>query len=431
MKPAGKRTLLLLLVLLSTLAFVAKGRHDERVVLKFRDFKQPYASARCLLHGCNPYNENDTRAEFLRAGGSDNDAQVFRPYSALYPPFSFALLTPIAALNYHAAHLVWLWTIGLLFSVAVLLVADLCLTPGAGIATTLLLAAFTLTSTILLLEGQISGPVIALLVIGFWCLLRERLAWVAVIAFTIALVLKPHDSALLVGYLLFAGARWRRVFWITAALTAVIVVGGTLWCAHQPASAHWLADLTANLKGNAGGGGANDPTRGSVEAINMANLQPLFAAETSNEKVYNAAAQALSLLLLAAWAVPAWRMRNTLQKHMLAIAAMACIMLLPIYHRQYDTRVLLLVFPAVALLLVWRTVSWGVPGLALLAVATVTTTHTYLNRLTLNHAAVIKAASPLKTVLLYRPLPVTELVLAVFLVAALHARYRASLREAV
>ncbi len=426
-----RRSLLLALIFLSTLAFLAKGYHDEHLALHFRDFKQPYASARCLLHACNPYSETDTRTQFLSAGGADDDAQVFRTSSALYPPFSFALLTPIAALNYHVAHIVWFWTVGLLFSAAALLIADLCLTLGDPGPTALLLAVFTLSSTILLMLGQISGPVIALLVIGFWCLLRDKLPWLAILAFTIALVLKPHDSALLVCYLLFAGPRWRRAFWLTAALTAILVVGGTLWCAHQPASAHWLQDLTANLKGNAGAHGANDPTRGSLEATYMANLQPLFAAETRDERVYNTAAQVITLVLLAAWAIPAWRMPNRFPKHILAIAGMACIMLLPIYHRQYDTRVLLLVFPAIALLLAWRTLRWGVPGLALLAVATLATAHTFLTKLTARHQAAIQAASPLKTILLYRPIPLVELLLAIFLVAAFQASYRAGAREAI
>jgi hypothetical protein len=423
-----RRSLLMLVVLLGALVFSVKGVRDERHVLKFRDFKQPYASARCLLHGCNPYSETDTRAEFLRAGGTDDDVEVFRPYSALYPPFAFALLAPLAALPYHAAAEVWLWTIAGLFSIAALMIGDLCLAFDRGVAIPVLLAIFTLTSTILLMAGQISGPVLALMVIGFWCLLRERATWLAVLALSVALVLKPHDSALLVGYLLFAGPPWRRALLNVVAVTTVVVVVGTWWCGYQPASAHWLRDLAANLKGNAGAHGANDPALGSLGAVYMANLQPLFAAWITSERLYNIAAQTLSLLLLAFWAVPAWRMRNTTQKHVLALAGMACIMLLPIYHRQYDTRVLLLVFPAVALLLASRGMRWGLPALLLLAVATLTTSHSFLAKLTLGHDSAIEHAGRLRTLLLYRPLPETELVLAIFLLAAFYARYRADAR---
>jgi hypothetical protein len=429
----------LFVVFLGALLFLVRGRHDEKEALQFRDFKQPYASSRCLLHGCNPYSERDTRAEFLKAGGVDNDFQVFRPFSALYPPFSFAVLAPIAALDWHSAHQAWFWIVGILFAVAVMLAADLCVGPsvdpdvgpGGNLPSTtwanaLLLAIFTVTSTILLMLGQISGPVIALLVIGFWCLLREKGVWVAVVAFTLALALKPHDSALLICYLPFAGRVWRKTFMATAVLTAIVIVAGTLWCTHEPASAHWLADLETNLHGNASAGGVNDPTRGSLEALNMANLQPVFAAEDSDEHVYNAAAQLVTLVLLGAWAVPAYRMRNGSAKHLLAIASMACIMLLPIYHRQYDTRVLLLVFPAVGLLLAWRARTWGVASLGLLALATLVTSHMYLNRLTMRQGAQIKAAGAVKTLLLYRPLPLVELALAVLLIAAFYSYARAA-----
>lgn len=414
------RTLSAVLVCLGVTFFVLRGYKDEQHVLQFRDFKQPYSSARCLLHGCNPYSELDTHAEFLRAGGSDEDSEVFVPYSALYPPFSLAVLTPLAALPYPVAHTVWLLAIAGLFSIAVLLVLDLCRRFTSAAGPLVVLALFAASSTILLMLGQISGPVIALLVIGFWCLLRERARWLAVLCFTLALSLKPHDSVLLVCYLPFAGRPWRGTCAAIAALTAVIVVAGTLWCSAAPASAHWLTDLRANLHGNAAPNGADDPSLRSTQALFMANLQPLFAAVTPSRTAANALSLTTALLLLAAWLPPALRLPNTLAKHLLAIACLACITLLPIYHRQYDTRLLLLAFPAVALLLSWRRF-WGLLTFALLTLATVATSHQYLHTFAGRFLPGLATASPLKVLLLLRPLPVSELALAVALVAAFHA----------
>ena len=91
------RLLALALAFLGALTFVVRGYHDEQEALHFRDFKGPYSSARCLLKHCDPYSEEQTHAEFLRAGGNDDDKLVFDPYSALYPPFSLVALTPLAA----------------------------------------------------------------------------------------------------------------------------------------------------------------------------------------------------------------------------------------------------------------------------------------------------------------------------------------------
>lgn len=400
-----------------------RGIHDEREVLRFRDFKQPYASARCLLEGCNPYSEDDTRRAFIAAGGVDNDQEVFQPFSALYPPFSFALLAPLAALPYHAAETAWLALIAVSFPCAVLCIAELTL-GYAALGPLLALCLFTVSSTILLMLGQVSGPVIAFLVIGLYCLLRQRAVALGIALLTIAVVLKPHDAALPIGYLLFAGARLRRSFYAITAAALIAAAAGTLWCAHHPASAHWLADLRANLHGNSSSGNVNDPKRGSIEAVNMANLAPLFAVLTPDLPLAGAVAVLLSLGLLGWWAWTALRMENSLPKHLLALASMSAIMLLPIYHRQYDTRALLLLFPAAAVLLAWRR-SWGLPALAMLLLTTFLTAHQLLNKLTLTRHASIHSAGPWRTLAFYRPLPEIELAAAVFFTAAFHAYLRA------
>ncbi len=434
-KSSTERRIATLLVCFGIAIYVLRGIHDEKRVLEFRDFKQPYSSARCLLHGCNPYSESDTQKEFLRAGGSDDDTQVFRPFSALYPPFSLAVLAPIAALSYPAAHRLWLALIAVLVAVAVLAILDLCreedlyrdgdlYRKAALLAPSLLLSLFIASSTILLMLGQISGPVIALLSIGFWCLLRGRAAWVAVVCLTVALCLKPHDAALLVCYLPFAGRPWRRAFVGVAALTAIVVVAGTVWCTTTPASAGWLIDLRANLHGNAAPGGADDPGVRSTEALYMANLQPLFSTLTSSRSLSNVLALATVLLLLAVWLPLAVRLPNTYAKHLLAIGSLACLTLLPLYHRQYDTRILLLVFPSVAYLLNRRRdlkAFWGPLSFAVLALATVLTSHQYLQKFASRFLPSLATAPPLKVLLVLRPLPLSELALAIVLLAAFRA----------
>ena len=417
---ANPRTMVLI-ALLGVLAFVARGYVDELGALHFRDFKQPYASARCVLRHCDPYSETDTRAAFLAAGGVDDDPIVWSPYSALYPPFSLAALTPIAAMPYPVAHAVWEVLIAGLFSAAVLLTAALCVSPasGASLLTTSLLAAFTLSSTILLMLGQISGVVIALLAIGFSCLIRNRFFPLAVICFTAAVLLKPHDAAIPLLYLLFAGRHWRRAFAVVFVLSVAFAAGSVLWFQHMPTTAHWLPELRANLAGNAAPGAVNNPA-GRLQGVELTNLQALYGLIENRPAFYNDASFVTTALLLAAWLVPVVRLRNTFGKHVLAIAAIACLALLPIYHRQYDTRILLLTFPAVAFLLAHaRRRLWGVLGILLLAASTVLVSHQFHRVFLLSRIDAIQHASAARCLLLYRPIENCMLILFLYFLLSL------------
>lgn len=415
------------LLVLGLLFFVIRGYQDERSTLQSFDFKQPYASARCLLKGCDPYNEASTRAAFLRAHGTGATDLVFAPYSALYPPFSLATLSPLAALPYGVAHMVWKALIAAGFSVAVLLTADLCFHFEA-LPAVALLAFFTADSTILLMEGQISGVSISLLTVGFWLLLRRRSLLLAVVCFVLAFALKPNDAAIPLLYLLFAQAPWRKVFVVVAAASLAVVLAGTLWCAHEPGGRNWMPELAADLAGNEGVGAVNYPGRGNPEAIQTADLQGFTAAFDGNPPTYNAVAALASLALLMLWAYPAYRMRDSLQKHVLALASISCIMLLPIYHRQYDTRIFVLLFPAAALLWQWRRRTWGAACMLLLAAMTFCTSHQFLHRVQITQDASIRRADALKTALCYRPLPEIETLLALFFLGAFYAVMRAQRR---
>ena len=406
---------------MGVLAFVGRGYQDERGVLHFRDFKQPYASARCVLRHCDPYSEADTRAAFLAAGGIDNDPIVWSPYSALYPPFSLAALTPIAALPYPVAHAVWKALIAATFSAAVLLMAQLCISPAgsASLVTSLLLAIFTLSSTILLMLGQISGVVIALLAIGFTCLIRNRFLPLAVICFTVAVLLKPHDAAIPLLYLLFAGRLWRRAFVTVFVFSSLFAAGSVIWFQQVPSTAHWLPELRANLAGNAGPGAVNNPA-GHLQGVELTNLQAIFGVIRDRPAFYNDASFLTTALLLAAWLVPVIRLRNTFGKHVLAIAAIACLALLPIYHRQYDTRILLLTFPALAFLLAQRTGRmWGLLGMLLLAVSIVLVSHQFHAMFLVSQVEAIQHASVVRCLLLYRPIENSMLILFLYFLVSL------------
>ena len=82
----------------------------------------------------------------------------------------------------------------------------------------------------------------------------------------------------------------------------------------------------------------------------LVNLQTVFSAFWSNPHIYNLAAYLVVGPLLLVWALVAIRSRSTASTTWLALAAIAALTMLPLYHRQYDTKLLLLTVPACTML---------------------------------------------------------------------------------
>ena len=346
----------MLLLAFACAFFAFHGYEVQKRFLNGMDFKPVYSSARCLLAGCNPYDEDETREQFLTHGGPPDDLRAFRPYNANYPPTALALVTPLAALPYPMAHAIWLWMGMALFSVAVFLMADLCF-PRLPWAVVGLLALFVATSLSLTSLAQPAMYVIALLCLAVWCFVRQRIVAVGILAMSISLAFKPHLGALLWLYFFMAGGLHRKRAWQVLWMTLLIALPGIAWASLMPASRHWVHDLSVNLAGIAARGSASDPGPANPEAPSIANLQSLTSLLQDNRPFYNLVAYAVSAVLLAIWAVPVLRMRNSPRKDLLAIATASCLAILPIYHREYDTRLLLLAFPALALVFPRRRLS--------------------------------------------------------------------------
>jgi hypothetical protein len=414
--PQPSRAIFYLITLLGCLVFAVLGFHREPRVFHFRDFKQPYASARCVLKHCNPYSESDTEAQYFAAHGPDNDRLVFVPYSALYPPPSLLLLTPVAALSYPAAHAFWILAITVGFSVAALLMTDLIAPYGSWLAV-LGLACFVATSDALIMLGQLSGVAIALLVIGLWLLLREK-SWAAAVCIAVALCLKPHDVVLFLAYLLIAGRPWRKGFWVVAGLAVALTLVAVVWFSATPATAHWLADMRANLAGNSAPGSVNDPGPLNPQADAIASLQAVFSVFRDSRPFYSVMAYLTTAVLYIACLYAAVRMRNSPERHLLVIAAIACITLLPIYHRQYDTRILLLIFPAIAWLFSRRR-SLGFGALVLAFVAIFPAIAQIAGRVIAHGQTSLASLGTLRFLLAYRLMEIMNLALAVFFVVIL------------
>ena len=108
-----KPDLHLLVVCIASVVLFAVG--GARVFHASNDFVPVYAGARCLIHGCDPYDPSQLEPEFFRAGGRPSDLPSWRIDVPVYPPSTFLALSPIALLRFPVARLVWFLLNGCLF----------------------------------------------------------------------------------------------------------------------------------------------------------------------------------------------------------------------------------------------------------------------------------------------------------------------------
>jgi hypothetical protein len=334
-----------------TFLFVA-ALHFQDIILRGVDFKTVYSSSKCLLDGCNPYDSADLLKEYIKGHGDISTRSLltaFLPYQALYPPSSLFWVLPFAHLPWKPAVILWVTISGLLFATASLLMADLCDYWTSPLPQALI-GVFVATSTMLLTTAQPSGLAISLCAIGVWSLIKNRAITFGIVCFSLSLALKPQIGGLAFIYFLLAGGARRNRAITLLLVAALFCVPGVLWAASVPAAAHWLHDMNTNLVGSAVRGNINDPGPTSYNSLLVTDLQSIVAVFDDVPGIYNPITWATVGSLLLIWAYVAWHAAPSLKKDVLGIAAIACLSLLPIYHRHYDVRLLILTFPAVALL---------------------------------------------------------------------------------
>jgi len=79
-------------------------------------------------------------------------------------------------------------------------------------------------------------------------------------------------------------------------------------------------------------------------------LQGIFGIFWDNPRVYNPASYMVCAPLVIAWGWVTLRARPSARRTWLALAAIAALTMLPVYHRQMDTKLLLITVPACAML---------------------------------------------------------------------------------
>jgi len=342
---------------LVTLAFTGKGlisivRSSPGAM---HDFVAPYSGARCLLRGCDPYNSVQVQQTFAAAGGQPVDrGEKWSYIPPVYPPSTLVELLPFAFLNYHQARAAWFLLSAVVSIASFLLWAGLLIPayrPWMALLGAVLSASYA--AAFATEAGQTSFIAVGLAVIALWCFIRGRYTVAGIVCLGVGMGLKPQLAGIVFLYLILRPV-FRRYAVKSAVIAVALLVIGVAWVSLSAPSGNWRAELSEHITTSQQPGAVNDPSAANQFAPDIVNAQAAWVLVTENPSTYNL----LSWLLFAALFIPfvigAWRGAETNAQMFAALAAIACIGVLPVYHRVYDLLILLLTFPSLICLFVQR-----------------------------------------------------------------------------
>jgi hypothetical protein len=341
-------------MLLGSLTFLLLGialENGSHVPLV--DFRTLYYPARCLSQHHDPYKQSEVSRVFRAEGvygPTDKEELAQIETQNVYPPTAFTFTLPFAMLPWGPAHLLWmmLTVVGLIF--ASFLIWNL----GANYAPVVsgfLIGFLLANSELLVITGNAAGIAISLCVVAVWCFLRERFIWAGILCLALSLALKPHDTGLVWLYFLLAGKIYRKRAWQTLLAMVILTLPAVLWVWNV--SPHWIQEMHANILAYSAHGRINDPGLSSMGAHGlgmMVSMQEVIGAFWDDPRIYNSASYLICALLMLVWAFVTLRSRPSPKRTWLALAAVAALTMLPVYHRAQDTKLLLLTVPACAML---------------------------------------------------------------------------------
>jgi hypothetical protein len=318
------------------------------------DFRIVYVAARCMIEHRDPYSETEFLHVFQEEGGTVPANPVERQkfegavMAVVYLPTALLVIAPFAALGWGVAQALWtILTIGL-FTLACCLIWSVAADSSPPVSA-LLLGFMLANAEVVFAFGNAAGVAVSLCAIAVWCFFTERFAFAAVACLAASLAIKPHDSAAMWLYLLIVGGAYRK-----RAVQSLIVVFGlgilaALWT--YQLSPHWIQEIRSNLELVSARGGVADPGPAGMSNGTggmMVNLQTVFSVFRDDPRWYNPATWGVCLPLFIVWLIRTFRGGNSRTEAWMALAALVPLSMLPVYHRPYDAKLLLLAVPACA-----------------------------------------------------------------------------------
>jgi hypothetical protein len=341
-------------LLFGSVVFILLGLVFENTAkVPMQDFGVVYDPARCLIQQCDPYNESEV-ARVYQAEKDYGPLLTAKKHHAetryIYFPTAFLVTVPFAMLPWGPAHILWLiLTFGCLVF-ASFLIWDLG-AIYAPIVSGILIGFLLANSEVIVVLCNPAGIAISLCVVAVWCFFRERFVLAGILCLAMSLAIKPQDAGLVWLYFLLAGGVYRKRALQTLFVMIVLSLPTVLWVSHV--APHWMQEWHSNLLAYSTHGGINDPSLAALRIHGRAgviSLQAVVSAFSDNPLIYNLAGYLACGALLLTWAVRTLRSRFSLPRTWLALASIAALSMLLVFHHLYDTKLLLLTVPACAML---------------------------------------------------------------------------------
>jgi hypothetical protein len=324
------------------------------------DFEGYYYPAKCLLQDGDPYKTGDVLRVIQRerhVKSIEETMAISIATHSVHPPSEFVLTVPLSLLPHSLAEAIWFLANAVTLSVAAFLVWRWGTEVQAPTLSGVLAGVVLANSAMPIAGGNAAGIAVGLAIIATWCFSVDRCSGLAVVCLALSLMLKPHDAGLIWLFLLFSKGTFRKralqVLGLVSGLSIPIVV----WLFHN--AGNWPRELEDNLAFLGAPGQINDPNLSN----SMINLQMATSLLTPNPEIYNAVTYAVCGILWLFWASKAIRSRPTVAGTRLALAALAPLSLLVVYHRTTDATLLLLCVPALAA--IWAIESGVIRNLAI------------------------------------------------------------------
>jgi len=331
----------------------------ERAVML--DFESLYVGSRCLLRGVNPYKEESflgaVRSEPRGYASGNEEGFLYRKGVSLEinVPTALGAIAPVAAMPWDVARQVWLVASAAALGLGAWLVWG---AAEGAVAGGLLLALVLANCELLLGGGNLSAMVLGLTLVGVAWRSSEASGawneWIPALALAGGLLLKPQIGWLVWVVLLLAGGAERkravRAGWVAVAVGAGLLAWA-MWVAPS-----WWSDLRANLSATLAVDGINRPRTAWKSSLGMhgiISLPSLLCLFVDEPWFYERASAVISapLVLGSLWWVrkqlkrPATAEERRLRVWV-ALAGCAALSLLPVYHRLYDVKLMVLAIPA-------------------------------------------------------------------------------------